>query len=330
MKPITFALAGTKVALALTVSLAAAAGPAGAQADRYPSKPVRIIAGVAPGGGIDISARLAGEKLSERLGQPVVIENRTGAGGRIAAEYVAKQSPDGYTLLAGGTSQITVAPAIYPNLPYSPLRNFVPISMLMSTAFVLIVPVSHPAKTVHDLVAWAKANPDKANYATSTTTTTLAMELLKVKTGMPGVMVPYKASSESVVSIIGGQTQFAITDLLATTPAAKSGQVRALAVTGKERTPELPDVPTLAEAGVPMAVPAFVALLAPAGTPPAIVKRLESEVAHYAQLPDVRARLAALSASPVATTSEELARMIEAEIKLYTEVVKAANLKFAD
>ena len=327
---VSFGCTTVTALFSLAIALAVSA-PVSAQSEgTYPSKPIRVVAGVAPGGGIDISARLAGEKLAERLGQPVIIENKTGAGGRIAAEYVAKQAPDGYTLLAGGTSQLSVAPAIYPNLSYS-LRSFAPVSMIVSTAFVLIVAPSHPAKTVQDLIAWAKANPDKANYATSTTTTTLAMELLKVRTGMPGVMVPYKASSESVISIIGGQTMFAVTDALASTAAVKSGQVRALAVTTANRLATLPEVPTIAEAGVPGAtVSAWVAMFAPAGTPAAIVKRLEREIAWYATLPDVRTRLETLSSAPAAGSSEELGRFIEGEIKLYTDVVKAANLKFAD
>jgi tripartite-type tricarboxylate transporter receptor subunit TctC len=326
------AIARNVAALILAAAVVAAASPVWAQADpaaNYPTKPVRLIAGVAPGGGIDISARLAGEKLAERLGQPVVIENRTGVGGRLAAEFVAKAPPDGYTLLAGSSSQMSVAPAIYPNLSYAPLRDFMPASLLMTTAFLLIVPPAHPAKTVQEFVAWAKANPDRSNYATSTTTTTLAAELLKIKTGMPGVMVPYKASSESVVSVMSGQTTFAISDAVAGTQPAKSGLVRALAVTSAQRLPELPDVPTMAEAGVDgMVVNGWVAIFAPAGTPNAIVARLSREIAWYAKLPDVRERLALLSSVPVATSPEELANMIDAEVKLYTGIAKAANLKF--
>ncbi len=224
---------------------------------------------------------------------------------------------------------MSVSPAIYPNLSFSPQRDFMPVSMIMSTAFLLVVPPSHPAKTVQDLVAWAKANPDKANYATSTTTTTLAAELLKIKTGMPGVTVPYKASSESVVSVMSGQTTFAIADAVASTQAAKSGLVRAIAVTSAARLPELPDVPTLAEAGVDgMVVTGWVAIFAPAGTPAPIVERLGRAIAWYAQLPDVRERLAVLSSVPIANSPADLADLIAAETKLYSGVVKAANLKF--
>jgi tripartite-type tricarboxylate transporter receptor subunit TctC len=325
-------IAIARIAAAAAIVAAMVAGPAWSQADLaagYPNKPIRIVAGVAPGGGIDIAARLVAEKLSERLGQPVVIENRTGVGGRLAAEYAAKAPADGYTLLAGSSSQMSVAPAIYPNLSYSPLRDFMPVSMIMSTAFLLVVPPSHPARTVRELVAWAKANPNNSNYATSTTTTTLAAELLKIKTGMPGVTVPYKASSESVVSVMSGQTTFAITDAVASTQAAKSGLVRAIAVTSASRLPELPDVPTMAEAGVDgMAVTGWVAIFAPSGTPAPIVERLGREIAWYAQLPDVKERLAALSSVPVANSPGELAKFITAEVKLYGEVVKAANLKF--
>jgi tripartite-type tricarboxylate transporter receptor subunit TctC len=325
-------IAIVRAAAAVAIAAAAAANPAWSQADLaagYPNKPIRVVAGVAAGGGIDIAARLVAEKLSERLGQPVVIENKTGVGGRLAAEYVAKAPADGYTLLAGSTSQMSVSPAIYPNLPFSPQRDFMPVSMIMSTAFLLVVPPSHPAKTVQDLVAWAKANPDKANYATSTTTTTLAAELLKIKTGMPGVTVPYKASSESVVSVMSGQTTFAIADAVASTQAAKSGLVRAIAVTSASRLAELPDVPTLAEAGVEgMVVTGWVAIFAPAGMPAPIVERLGRAIAWYAQLPDVRERLAVLSSVPIANSPADLASLIAAETKLYSGVVKAANLKF--
>lgn len=300
-------------------------------AKTYPNRVIRLVVGFAAGGGNDIFARLVGQKLQESIGQSVVIENRPGAGGRLAAAYVAGQPPDGYTLLVGAAGAMSVAPAIYPKLPYHPTRSFVPLTLIGSFPLVLTVSPGQTTKSVADLVAWAKAHPDKANYATSAPGFTIATELLKLKTGMPGVAIPYKSSNESVLSVIGGQTLLTIADPPPTVPLVKGGQLRALAVTGAKRLPELPDVPSMAEAGLPdVNIGLWSGLFAPAGTPPAIAEKIEAELRRAIQSPDVGHKLRALGVDPGGIASDEFRRMIEADIKVTADVVKAANLTFEE
>jgi tripartite-type tricarboxylate transporter receptor subunit TctC len=302
-----------------------------AHAQDYPNRVVRLIVGFAAGGGNDVFARLVGQKLSEQIGQSVVIENRPGAGGRLAAAYVAGQPADGYTLLVGAAGAMSVAPAIYPNLPYHPLRSFVPLTLIGSFPLVLTAAPARGLKSVAELVDWAKANPDKANYATSAPGFTIATELLKLKTGMPGVAIPYKSSNEMVLSVIGGQTLLTIADPPPAVPLVKGGQLRALAVTGAKRLAELPDVPSMAEAGLPdVNIGLWSGLFAPAGTPPAITQRLETELRRAIQSPQVADKLKALGVDPGGIPSDELRRLIEADIKLTADVVKAANLTFEE
>jgi len=310
-----------------------AARDARAQEDakNYPNRAIRLIVGFAAGGGNDIFARLVGQKLQESIGQSVVIENRPGAGGRLAAAYVAGQPPDGYTLLVGAAGAMSIAPAIYPNLPYHPLRSFVPLTLIGSFPLVLTVTAKHEVKTVAELVDWAKAHPDRANYATSAPGFTIATELLKLKTGMPGVAIPYKSSNESVLSVISGQTLLTIADPPPTVPLVKGGQLRALAVTGARRLAELPEVPSMAEAGLPeVNIGLWSGLFAPAGTPPAIAQKLETELRRAILSPAVADKLKALGVDPGGIPADALRRLIEADIKLTADVVKAANLTFEE
>jgi len=302
-----------------------------AHAQDYPNRVIRLIVGFAAGGGNDVFARLVGQKLSEQIGQSVVIENRPGAGGRLAAAYVAAQAADGYTLLVGAAGAMSVAPAIYPNLPYHPLRSFVPLTLIGSFPLVLVVSPSKDLKTVADMVAWAKAHEDKANYATSAPGFTIATELLKLKAGMPGVAIPYKSSNEMVLSVISGQTLLTIADPPPTVPLVKGGRLRALAVTGAKRLAELPDVPSMAEAGLPdVNIGLWSGLFAPAGTPPAITQKLETELRRAIQSPEVADKLKVLGVDPGGIPSDELRRLIEADIKTTAEVVKAAKLEFKE
>src|SRR5438105_3941945 len=283
------------VALALAALLATTAHPLQAQTDpaaSYPNKPIRVIVGFAAGGGNDIFARLVGARLSELLGQPVVIENRPAAGGRIAADFVAHGPADGYTLLVGATGMMSIASAIFPNLKYHPTKSFVPLSMIADFPLIMAGPAKHPAKTVREMVAWAKANPDKANYASSSPAFTIATELLKLKTGMPGVMIPWKSSNEMMLCVASEHCLIAIADGPPTVPLVKGGQIRALAVTGSERSAELPDVPSMAEIGLPeVNTKLWSGVFAPAATPPAIAKKLEAELRRAIASPDVSARL---------------------------------------
>jgi tripartite-type tricarboxylate transporter receptor subunit TctC len=297
----------------------------------YPSRPIRIIVGFAAGGGNDIFARLVGQKLQELIGQSVVIENRPGAGGRLAAAYVAGQPADGYTILVGAAGAMSVAPAIYPNLPYQPTRSFVPLTLIGSFPLVLTVSAKHSLNTVAELVAWAKAHPDEANYATSAPGFTIATELLKLKTGMPGVAIPYKSSNESVLSVLSDQTLFTIADPPPTVPQVQGGQLRALAVTGAKRSAELPDVPSMAELGLPdVNIGLWSGLFAPAGTPPAIAQKIEGELRRVVQSPDVGDKLKALGVDPGGIPSDDFRRLIEGDIKVFVDVVKAAHLTFEE
>ena len=315
-------------ALALFIAAAAAPGPASAQAD-YPSKPIRIVIPFGAGGGNDLFARLVGQKFSELIGQTVVIENRPGAGGRIAAEYVMNQPPDGYTLFVGASGVMSIAAAIYPNLHYHPTKTFVPLTMTANFPLILVIPKDHPAKTVKELAEWAKKNPDKANYAATSPAFIIATELLKLKSGMPGTMIPYKSSNEMVLSVMQGQTLLAISDGPPAIPQIKGGKVRALAVTGAKRSDELPDVPSMAEAGYPdVNTELWSGFFAAVGTPPAILAKLETNLRRAVSDADVSKKLKAMAVNPGGTSSAEFRAMIDKDIQGYIEVVKAANLKF--
>src|SRR4051794_32867625 len=326
-------IAATRRTIAIGAALLAlAVSPVRAQGDAtYPNKVIRIVVGFAAGGGNDIFARLVGAKLSELIGQTVVIENKPGAGARIGNEYAANQPADGYTLLVAASGGMSIASAIYPKLGYHPTKSFVPLTMIASFPLILAIPANHPANSVQELVAWMKANPDKSNYATSSPAFTIATELFKLKTGAPGQPIPYKSSGESLVSVVGGQTLLTIADGPPTVPLVKGGQVKALAVTGSVRSAELPDVPTMAEAGLPEVNTAlWSGLFVQAGTPAPIVKKLEETLRKVIADPDVNAKLKAMAVDPGGNASEEFRAMIDADIKTTAEVVKAAKLEFKD
>jgi len=295
----------------------------------YPEKTIRLIVGFAAGGGNDIIARILGQKLQESLGQTVVVENRVGAGGRLSAEYVAGQPADGYTLLIGASGAMAIGPAVIEKVPYVTLRDFAPISMIASFPLIMIVGADHPAKSVKELVTWAKANPDKANYATSSPAFTLATELFKLKSGAPMIPIPYRSGNESVVSVMGGQSTLTIVDPPPTTPQVKAGKVRALAITAPKRLEDLPEVPTMDEEGYPdVHVRLWSGVFAPANTPPAVVGKLEGELKRIMQMPDVQEKFRAMATGTVGSSAAEFAKVIEAETRMWADVAEAANLKF--
>jgi len=317
-------------ALAMLVVAASALTSAQAQ-NNYPTRPIRIIVGFAAGGGNDIFARLVAAKLSDIIGQPVVVENRPGAGGRLSAEYVSHQSADGYTLLVGASGAMSIAPAIYSDLQYHPTKTLLPLAMIASFPLIMVIAEDHPAKTVKEVVDWAKQHPDKANYASTSPAFTIATELLKLKSGMPGVMIPYKSSNEMILSVMEGQTLMAIADGPPTVPQVKAGKVNAVAVTGSERSSELPDVPSMAEAGYPSVdIHLWSGVFAPVATPPAIVAKLEKTLSEAIRDPGVSAKLKNMAVDPGGGPAAEFRRMIDADIAKYTEVVKAANLHFEE
>jgi tripartite-type tricarboxylate transporter receptor subunit TctC len=324
-------VASLVAALAALTLFIGAPGSAPAQSD-YPSRPIRIVIGFAAGGGNDIFARLVGQKLSDLLGKPVVVENRPGAGGRLAAEYVAHQPADGYTLLVGASGAMSIAAAIYPDLSYQPTQTFTPLAMIASFPLFMVIAADHPAKTLKDVVAWAKAHPDKANYATTSPAFTITTELLKLKSGMPGVAIPYRSSNDMILSVIGGQTMTAIADGPPTVPMVKAGKVKAVAVTGAERSAELPDVPSMAEAGYPAVdIHLWSGLFAPAATPAVIVAKLQKALSEAIRDPGVAEKLRAMAVDPGGEVApDDFRRTIEADIVKYKDVVKAANLHFEE
>ncbi len=296
--------------------------------DTYPSKTIKLIVGFAAGGGNDLIARILAQELQTAMGQPVVVENKVGAGGRVAAEFVKSQPADGYTLLIGASGAMAISVAVSDKLHYSTLKDFVPISKVADFPLFMVVNPEHPAKTVKEFVAWAKANPDKSNYGTSSTAFTLAMELFKLKSGAPAVAIPYKSGNEMVLGVLGGQSAVTIVDPPPAIPQIQAGKVRALAVTASKRMADLPDVPTMDEAGYPdVHVSLWSGVFAPAGTPAPVVKRLESEIQRLLKNKEVEQKFRTMATNVVGSTSAQFSADIEKELKIWRGVADAANLK---
>ncbi len=304
-----------------------ASAPAMAQAD-YPKQPIRIVVGFAPGGSNDLLARLVAQKFSERLGQPAVVENRPGAGAIIGTEFVVRSPPDGYTLLVAPAGTLVINPAVYSKLNYDSVKSFEHIVNIATYPFLLSVKGDGPFKTVKDLVDFAKANPTKANYSSTSTIFQLTSELFNSRVGVKFEHIPFKSGGEVVAAILSGQVTMAFADAGPALPQIKSGRLRALATSGSKRFPELPDLPTMKEAGIDgVEVDGFSGLVAPAGTPKAIVKKLEGEVNAILQLADVKERLQQIGLVPAGGTGEEFRAMIEREIPRWKAVATAAKIK---
>jgi tripartite-type tricarboxylate transporter receptor subunit TctC len=310
----------------LIAFLALLAGAAAAQ--DYPNKPIRIIVGYAAGGGNDIIVRVMTNELAKGLGQPVIVENKPGAQSIIAAEFVARSPADGYTLLMGPSGPMTINPATYSKLSYSPTRDFAPISLICEFPLIVAVDAALPIRSVKELIQYAKANPGKSNYASSAGIFQITTEMFKQRTGTAIEMIPYKSSGESVQALIAHQVMLTIVDPPPATGPLKAGTIRGLAVTSGKRHPSWPDLPTMAEAGVPdMEVPVWTAFFAPAKTPAAIVARLQKEVARVVQTAEVKERFAGMGLEPVGGSSEDLGKRVASDIEKWTAVAKAANLK---
>jgi tripartite-type tricarboxylate transporter receptor subunit TctC len=297
--------------------------------DGYPNRPVRIVVGFGAGGGTDAVARIVAQKLQDIIGGSFLVENRPGASGRLAPETVAKSPPDGYTLLGAAAGAMTIGTAIWDRIPYNIMKDFAPISLMSESPMLVVVSKDHPARTIAELVTWLKANPGRANYPTPSPVFTLPIEHFKIKTGAPGTPIFYRSSNESVTSLMSGQTAFGFVETPAAVPQVAAGNLRALAVTVPTRIAELPEVPTLAEAGVPDVVAGtWFGLMAPAGTAQPIVKKLETVARQIAASDDFKARLKALSTASIGNTGDEFAARMASEVKLWTTVVKTANIKF--
>lgn len=305
-------------------------GEANAQqgdASGFPNRPIRIVVGFAPGGGNDIMSRIYAQKLTERLGVPVLVENKPGAGGFIAAEIVARAPADGYTWFSATTGTLVIAPAVYSKLPYDPIKSFAPIGVTANYPLVLVVESSRGIGSVKDLVAYIKAHPDKANYGSSSPLFQLPTELLKSKTGTKIEHIPFKGSTEVVGGLINGQLLMSIIDPGPVLPHMKSGKFKALATTGNVRFAEMPDVPTLKELGVDVTMEAFMGFVSAAGTPPAAIKRLETELAALRKMPDLNERMTAAGMPVAGGSAKEMADILVGEIPKWTAVAKAANIK---
>jgi tripartite-type tricarboxylate transporter receptor subunit TctC len=300
-----------------------------AAAQKYPSRPIKLIVPFPPGGGNDLIARPLAAQAEQQVGQAIVIDNRGGANGIIGTQAVANAEPDGYTLLHVSSS-FSINNAVYKKLPYDIFKDFAPISLIADYPLIVLVNKSHPAQNVGELVTWLKANPDKANYPTPSPIFTLPIEHFKIKSGAPGTAISYRSGNESLTSLLGGQTAFGFVEAPVAVPQlGPSSNLRALAVTSTARNPELPDVPTLAEAGVPEVLGgSWVGLLAPAGTPAPIIKKIEAACRQIAATDDFKARMRRFAAAPVGSTGEELMAQMKAEVQRYSGIVKAANLKF--
>jgi tripartite-type tricarboxylate transporter receptor subunit TctC len=317
-------------AIFLATAAAAVSFSAFAQSSAYPSKPIRLIVPAAPGGGTDILGRLVGQKLSENFGQSVVIENRGGAGGVIAAEYVARMPPDGHTVLIADIRTFGLAPSLYKSLPYDPIRNFSPITGGVDVTNVLVVNPSVPAKTIKEFLAYAKSKPGILNYSSSGkgSGAHMAGELFALKGGVDITHVAYKGGGPAVADLVAGHVQFSFATAPSVLPLIQAGKLRALGVTTLKRFPGLPDVPTISEALIPgYEASNWYSFVVPANTPKEIVARLNTEIRKVMADPEVMKTLLAQGMEPTPSSPEELDAYIKSEITKWAEVVKLRGIK---
>ena len=316
--------------LALAAAAASAPWPARAQApDAWPSKPIRFILPFPPGGGTDILGRLIAERLTAGLGQPVVTENRGGAGGNVGAEAAAKSAPDGYTIVLVAPS-LCISPSLYSKLNYDPVKDFAPVSLVATVPNVMVTNPLVPAKTLKDFIALAKSKPGELNFGSggSGTSNHLAGELFNIVADVKLVHVPYKGVNLAMNDVLSGRVQLVFIGIPAAAPHIKAGRLRALALAAPRRSPVLPDVPTADEAGLPkFEVTTWYGILAPAGTPKTVVSRLNSELVRIMHAPELKERLDALATDPVTSTPDEFADLIVREIAKWGDVVRRAGLK---
>jgi len=313
---------------ALIVLAALASQPAAAQT--YPSKPMRMIVGFAPGGPADVMARLIGQRMSVALGQSVVVDNRAGAGGTIAARAVSESEPDGHTLLLGNTSTLIISPLIYKSIGYDPIKGFTPIARLGTTSNLLIADPKFAPNSVLELIVYAKANPGKLNYSSAGIGTPphLIGEMFKLRAGLDIVHVPYKGGGPSIQAVIAGEVQFSFENPATAMPHVKEGTVKGLAVTSEARHPQLPNLPTMVESGLPDFVSvSFTGVVGPAGLPAPILGRLNAVINEALKSPDVAATLEKLAVDAKNETPEAFRTFLVRETERLAPVVKAAGIK---
>ena len=316
-----------RLLLAIPMVLAAISAPV-TFAQAFPSKPITLIVPFPPGGTTDVLARSLGEKLSQAIGQPVIVESKPGAGATIGADYVAKAKPDGYTLLMGAVHH-TIATSVFRKLPYDFQKDLLPVTTVAMVPNVLVINASNPAKSVSELVAQAKSQPGKTSYGSNGNGT--AQHLIGTQfenlTGAQILHVPYKGSGPLTTDLLGGQITMSFDTITPVLPHIKGGKLRALAVTTATRSPSLPDVPTLEEAGLKgFNIGTWFGVLAPAGTPKDIVAKLNTEMVKVIQSPDFKKRMAEIGANPIGNTPEQMATQVREETEKFAKLVKAANV----
>jgi tripartite-type tricarboxylate transporter receptor subunit TctC len=324
----------TLAVLAATCAIGAAHAqgadtPASNATSGYPNKPIRMIVPTTPAGITDIIARMAAQALTERLGQQVIVENRPGANGNIAAEFVARAPADGYTLMLGTIGVLSINPYLYKHVGYDPLRDFTPIGQLVSFSNILAVNPELPVHDVRELIAYAKARPGKLSYASSGVggSPHMAMASFLHMAGLDVVHVPYKGSAPAIQDVVSGQVQMTFGDPIATLPFVRSGKLRALAVSGDRRLASAPDIPTVAQAGLPgYSVNGWLGIAAPRGTPPAVVQKLNATLDAWLQDPATVKKLESMAADPTPKSAAQFGQYVQAENKKWSELVRATNL----
>jgi tripartite-type tricarboxylate transporter receptor subunit TctC len=315
-------------ALCCAAFVAAVASSAFAQT--WPSKPIRLIVPFTPGGSQDVIGRLFAQKVSDSLGQQIVVENKAGAGGQIATQEVAKSAPDGYTLLLSTGAQMAIEPSLRPNIGYAPLKDFVHVDHLADAPLVLLAVPPLPVSNVRELIAYTKANPGKVNTASTGngTYTHLTLELFKAATSADLTHIAYKGAAPAFTDMLGGQVQTMFTTTASAQPYTSTNRLKALGVTSTKRSPLLPSTPTFAEQGVPqLDVSVWIGIAAPAGTPPAVVERLSAEFNKALALPDVKDKLAALGVDPVGGTSQAFTQFVRADFERWSKIIAKAGIK---
>ncbi len=313
------------IACTLACTAAAFWSVTGLAAD-YPTKPITVVVGYAAGGGVDAIARIVAEKLPAALGQPVVVENKPSVAGIVGTTFVAKAKPDGYTLMMAAPGPIIFNHAIYAKLPYAP-QDVMPISFVADAPLILLVNAGNPVKSVQELVTQSKQNPEKANYGASSASFQLINELFQRKTGAKFTHIPYKGTNEAVLAVMSGDVSMTIADAGPASIGLQTGRVKALAVTSAQRLKDYPNVPTLSELGVDLKISLWFGMMAPAGTPPEIIKRLQDEIAKVVAMPDVQKRLTTMSVIPVSNTPEEFAKIIATEIPMWKQIAADNNIR---
>jgi len=315
----------------LILPLAALVWPVSAPAAEYPSRPLRLVVSFPPGGSADFQARILGTKLTEQLGQQIIIDNRPGGSGVVALETVAKSAPNGYTLLLGPMSGLTMNPAIFSKLPYDSLRDYAPISMTSRVTLALAASPSLPANSVKELIALAKASPGKISYGSTGigNVTHLAGEMLKSLAGIELIHVPYKGAGPQLIDVMSGNVAIAFTPLVRAIPHVRSGKLKGLVVTSKQRHSAALDIPTMAEAGFPEIeiCTGWFGILAPARTSKAVVSRLNTEIVSAIKTPDVQARFLGQGLDPATSTPEEFSALIKSDLVRWAKIIKEAGVR---